>query len=119
MDRVDEALVKYNLRKEKFFKNPMDEYNYFKERVETISNYSNEFFQEQSYVQLANRYIKAIAAAGDDYESSGLVNVYRDCLEELGYDTYIVDNEVKNYKLTHGIKNGSEKTVSESGRGKR
>lgn len=116
MDKVDNTLIQYDLKKEAFFSDPMTEYKYFKERIEAIDKYSNDFFQEQAYAGLTRRYIKAIACMEDDYEYSGLVSVYRDCLEELGCDSYIMDQEVENYKATHDMK--KEKIViSETGKG--
>ena len=113
-EQIQSALIRYNLKKEKFFKDPMDEYKYFKERIEAISKYSNEFFQNQAYTELTHRYIKAIAVSEDEFDAGPLVGVYRDCLEELGCDSYIMEEEVKNYRKTHGIVKKYNLTVSES-----
>lgn len=119
-ERFEKALIKHDIKQEVFFKNPMDEYEYFKRRMEAISNYDVEFFKNQALGELAKRYIRAIAEAGDEYEASGLIRIYRDCLEELGIDGYQIDHEVENYKMTHeSTKKDNktpEKTVSERGK---
>ena len=119
-ERWEKALIKYDIKQEVFFKNPMDEYEYFKKRMEAISNYEGDFFKTQALGNLANRYIRAIAEAGDEYEASGLIRIYRDCLEELGIDGYEIEHEIENYKMTHEStkkdNKNTEKTVSERGR---
>ena len=116
LERFEKALIKYDIKQELYFKNPLDEYEYFKKRVEAINKYGEDFFKTQALASLANRYIRAI----ESFETSALVRIYKDCLEELGIDGYQIESEVENYKMTHEStkenNKNSEKTVSERGR---
>jgi len=120
LERFEKALIKYDIKQELYFKNPLDEYEYFKKKLKEINKYVEDFFKTQALANLANRYIRAIAEAGDSFETSALVRIYKDCLEELGIDGYQIESEVENYKMTHEStkenNKNSEKTVSERGR---
>lgn len=42
-----------------------------------------------------------LAEFGDELISAGLEDVYYDCLSRLGIDSYCIEAEIDNYKLTH------------------
>lgn len=91
------------LNGEIFFEDPNVEYEYFRNRMDQIKKYNSEFIQQQAISSLISRYIKAIVSLTDDLECAALKDVYLDCLNQLGIDSYIIDQEVDNYQKTHVV----------------
>ena len=99
-----EDLMKKELEKEVYFKDPAKEFEYLTKRLEVINGYDNKYFKNQAISNLINRYIRAIASFDDVYEADAYIQVYKDCLIELGADDYSIEEEVENYKKTHNTK---------------
>lgn len=101
----EEEMVKSNIAGEVYFQNPAEEYNYFLTRMKAINKYSNEFFIESAKLDLANRYLRALALLREEnsFDSEPLADVYYDILSRLGIDSYIIEQEVDNYIKTHDI----------------
>ena len=99
-----EDLIKKELEKEVYFRDPTKEYEFFTKRLEKINSYENKNFKYYATSNLINRYIRAIASFEDVYEADAFIQVYRDCLIKLGADDYSIDEEVENYKKTHNTR---------------
>ena len=101
---MKEDAIKKELEKEVYFKDPAKEYEFFTKRLEKINKYENHNFKFYAINNLIRRYIRAIASFEDIYEADSFIQVYRDCLIELGADDYSIDEEVENYKKTHNTR---------------
>lgn len=107
--------IRKELDKEIYFKDPSKEYEYFQERKQIISKYEKGPLKNYAINSLIRRYLRAIAAFEDNYEADAFIQVYKDCLIELGADDYSIKEEVENYKQTHILKE-KDKFVSEQAR---
>ncbi len=74
------------------------EREYFERRMQAIKNYSVDYFRQNAYAALCNRYLQMLSIYPDDIEHEDIRNVAFSALEELGIDSYIIDSELKAYK---------------------
>ena len=83
---------------EKFFKQHINEYKYFLRLREELVTLPYDK-QVERVTNLREKYINAVITLReqDEYESGPLMDVYKDCLTQLGIDPYSLDSVIESY----------------------